>query len=89
MHSKNTYTHKLIQQEIPSPSKGYIPLLFNNFSTRSVDICENLLIFSVDSEIENCFNFFFDTSNLILWNSFIYQILDYKDNSHNILHCFF
>lgn len=61
-------------KEIPNPNQGYSSTIFNNFSTEIMDICENVIEIKAVKEIDHCFNFFMDISNLILWNSFIYQV---------------
>mmetsp|Transcript_34477 Transcript_34477/g.55530 ORF Transcript_34477/g.55530 Transcript_34477/m.55530 type:complete len:204 (+) Transcript_34477:2543-3154(+) len=79
---------KLSNYEAPNPLDNYIPSGFISFSQNKSDICENIINFRINSSIDLCYKFFYNFDNLLLWNSFIYQIYKSSVSDSYVLHIF-
>ena len=65
--------HK-IKNNIPNPILDHSSVIFYNFSQKNDSICENFFKISLNSKIDNCYQYFLNFKNLIEWNYFIYQV---------------
>ena len=65
---------KLLKNELPNPYRGYSSVLYFDFTNNFNDVCENVFNIKVNCEISKCYMYLADASNILKWNSYIYQV---------------
>mmetsp|Transcript_1926 Transcript_1926/g.2373 ORF Transcript_1926/g.2373 Transcript_1926/m.2373 type:complete len:205 (+) Transcript_1926:2273-2887(+) len=81
------YTRKkLIHNELPMSNNQKNFISNTDFSNKISDICENYISISINKPVINVFQYMLNFTNLVYWNSFIYQIGISKDNSNALIH---